>query len=96
MRERAYRLVADLLANNPDGRGELVTELAGPLPLQIICDMMGIPEDDHQRIFHWTNVILGFGDPDITTDFDEFVTVSMEIATYASALADDRREQPGR
>ncbi len=94
VRERARRLVAELVANNPDGTGELVTELAGPLPLQIICDMMGIPEEDHQRIFHWTNVILGFGDPDITTDFEEFVTVSIEIGAYASALADDRRSHP--
>ena len=31
--------------------------------------MMGIPEEDHQRIFHWTNVILGFGDPDIDHRF---------------------------
>jgi methyl-branched lipid omega-hydroxylase len=95
VRDRAHRLVAELVANNPDGQGELVTELAGPLPLQIICDMMGIPEEDHQRIFHWTNVILGFGDPDITADFEEFMTVSMEIGAYATALADDRRDHPG-
>ena len=91
VRERARRLVAALIANHPDGEAELVSELAGPLPLQIICDMMGIPEDDHQTIFHWTNVILGFGDPDLTTDFDEFLKVSMDIGAYASALAEDRR-----
>ena len=53
--------------------------------------MMGIPEEDHQQIFHWTNVILGFGDPDLTTDFDEFMQVSMDIGAYANALAEDRR-----
>jgi cytochrome P450 len=91
VRERAHRLVASMIANHPDGEADLVSELAGPLPLQIICDMMGIPEEDHQRVFHWTNVILGFGDPDLTTDFEEFVRVSMDIGAYASALAEDRR-----
>jgi cytochrome P450 len=95
VRDRARRLVAAMVENHPDGTGEIVTDLAGPLPLQIICDMMGIPEEDHQRIFHWTNVILGFGDPDIATDFDEFFRVSMDIGAYATALAEDRRSRPG-
>jgi methyl-branched lipid omega-hydroxylase len=94
VRERAHRLVASLIAAHPDGEGEAVSELAGPLPLQVICDMMGIPEEDHQRIFHWTNVILGFGDPDLATDFEEFAEVSMEIGGYATALAEDRRSTP--
>jgi cytochrome P450 len=95
VRDRARRLVTEMVAAHPDGSGELVSELAGPLPLQIICDMMGIPEDDHQKIFHWTNVILGFGDPDLTTDFDEFFQVAMDIGGYATAMADDRRARPG-
>jgi cytochrome P450 len=95
VRDRARRLVTEMVAAHPDGSAELVTELAGPFPLQIICDMMGIAEDDHLKIFHWTNVILGFGDPDLTTDFDEFVRVAMDIGAYASELADDRRAHPG-
>ena len=51
VRDRARQLVSAMIANNPEGNGELVTELSGPLPLQVICDMMGIPEDDHDRIF---------------------------------------------
>ena len=94
VRERARQLVTHLIANHPDGRGELVTELSGPLPLQVICDMMGIPESDHHQIFHWTNIILGFGDPDLTTDFEEFMKVSIDIGTYATALAEDRRANP--
>jgi methyl-branched lipid omega-hydroxylase len=94
VRDRARRLVAEMIERHPDGHGELVSELAGPLPLQVICDMMGIPADDHDKIFHWTNIILGFGDPDLTTDFDEFGTVAMEIGAYAHALAEDRRANP--
>jgi cytochrome P450 len=95
VRDRARRLVEAMVADNPDGTAELVSSLAGPLPLQIICDMMGIPEEDHLQVFHWTNVILGFGDPEITADFDEFVKVAMDIGAYAAALADDRRAHPG-
>lgn len=58
VRERAQQLVSAMITNHPDGNAELVTELSGPLPLQVICDMMGIPEEDHDRIFHWTNIIL--------------------------------------
>jgi methyl-branched lipid omega-hydroxylase len=92
--DRAKRLVDALIANHPDGKGEVVAELAGPLPLQVICDMMGLPEDDHQQVFHWTNVILGFGDPDLATDFEEFANVSMDFGAYAMALAEDRRSNP--
>ncbi|AKK28037.1 cytochrome P450 [Mycobacterium sp. EPa45] len=94
VRDRAQQLVSAMIANHPDGNAELVTELSGPLPLQVICDMMGIPEEDHDRIFHWTNIILGFGDPDLTTDFDEFLKVAFDIGAYATALAEDRRVNP--
>jgi len=94
VRERARRLVETMTAAHPDGKGEVVAELAGPLPLQVICDMMGIPEDDHDEIFHWTNVILGFGDKDIAQDYEEFVKVAMTIGAYATAHAEDRRANP--
>jgi len=94
VRDRARRLVDDLITNQPDGKAELVAELSGPLPLQVICDMMGIPEEDHQAIFHWTNIILGFGDPDLSTDFEEFMKVAIDIGAYATGLAEDRRVNP--
>ncbi len=94
VRDRARRLVSDLIANHPDGHGELVSELSGALPLQVICDMLGIPEADHHQIFSWTNIILGFGDPDLTTDFGEFMKAALDIGAYATTLAEDRRINP--
>ena len=46
---RARRLVDEMVADHPDGRADLVQALSGPLPLQIICDMMGIPEEDEPQ-----------------------------------------------
>jgi cytochrome P450 len=95
VRDRARSLVTAMVANHPEGQCDFVTELAGPLPLQIICDMMGIPEDDREKVFHWTTVILGFGDPDLSGDHDEFVKLVLELGAYGLALAEDRRVQPG-
>jgi cytochrome P450 len=94
VRDRARRLVEAMIDEHPDGTGEVVTELAGPLPLQVICDMMGIPEQDHQQIFHWTNIILGFGDKDIAQDYEEFLKTATDIGAYATAHAEDRRRCP--
>ena len=46
------------------GECDFVSEIAAALPLQIICDMMGIPAATTQRIFELTNTILGVGDPE--------------------------------
>src|SRR6476660_3238086 len=43
----------------PMGECDFVAEIAAALPLQIICDMMGIPREDNKRILELTNVILG-------------------------------------
>jgi cytochrome P450 len=94
VRARARRLVDAMITNHPDGKGEVVAELAGPLPLQVICDMIGVPEADHEKVFHWTNVILGASDPDITKDYGEFIKASMDFGAYSTALAEDRRSHP--
>ena len=94
VRDRARRLVTGLVTGHPDGRADFVAEVAAPLPLQIICDMMGIPETDEQKVFHWTTVILGAGDDEASGDFDEVVSAVLELGDYGLALAEDRRARP--
>jgi methyl-branched lipid omega-hydroxylase len=92
--DRTRGIVERMITRHPEGECDFVAEVAAPLPLQIICDMMGIPAEDEERVFQWTNVILGMGDDEVTSDYEVFLQVSQEVAAYAYALAEDRRSHP--
>ena len=94
VRERAATLVTDLLERFPSGECDFVEEVAAALPLAIICDMMGIPEQDHKKIFHWTNVILGVGDPEFVGTYEDLMNVALEMFTYAQSLGESRVANP--
>lgn len=78
----------------PMGECDFVTEIAAQLPLQIICDMLGIPESQHQRIFELTNIILGVGDPEYASSMEELMAAAMELYQYAFQLGEDRLKDP--
>jgi cytochrome P450 len=94
VRLKAAELVDRMIAEHPDRSADLVSSLSGPLPLEIICSMMGIPQSDTVRIFEWTNTILGAGDPEYGGSYERLFEVSLEIFAYAQALGEDRRANP--
>ena len=95
VRQRARTIVTNMVANHHDAQADFVAEASGLLPLQVICDMMGIPEEDEAKVFHWTNVMLGFGDDEVSGDFTDVLVVLNEIVDYAMHLAEERRANPG-
>jgi cytochrome P450 len=94
VRDRARAIVTDMVANHPNGEADFVAEASSPLPLQVICDMMGIPEEDEEKVFHWTTVMLGVGDDEVSGEFAEVVATVVEMADYAMRLAEQRRADP--
>ncbi len=92
--ERARHLVSAMVADHSDGTGELVSGLAGLLPLQVICDMMGIPEADRETMLRWTNIMFGFGDPELAPDQQAYLAAVKSIGDYGMALAHDRQRSP--
>jgi len=46
----------------PLGGCDFVTDLAAPLSLQIICDMMGLPASEHATVLRCSNIIASSGD----------------------------------
>ena len=93
--EKATSIVDGLLERFPDGECDFVTELAAPLPLQIICEMMGIPPADEAQIFQWTNTILGAGDPEFGGTMEALMNAAIGMFSYAQALGEDRLQHPG-
>jgi cytochrome P450 len=91
---KAKSVVDRLLEQFPDRECDFVHEVAAPLPLQIICEMMGIPEEDEAQMFAWTNVILGVGDPEFTSTFEALIAAAMGLFQYAQALGEDRLANP--
>ena len=92
--DKAKGVVDRMLDSNPSGECDFVEWIAAPLPLQIICEMMGIPESDTDQIFAWTNVILGAGDPEYGGTYENLMKVSLDIFAYAQAMGEDRRANP--
>ncbi len=91
---KATTIVDRLLEEFPSGRCDFVENVAAALPLEIICDMMGIPPDDYARVFHWTNVILGAGDPDFGGSYEHLMNSALEMFQYAQELGENRRATP--
>jgi cytochrome P450 len=91
---KAAGVVDRMLERNPSRECDFVEWIAAPLPLQIICEMMGIPAEDNEQIFQWTNVILGAGDPEYGGSYEALMNASLSMFAYAQALGDARRAHP--
>ncbi|MFL6095803.1 MAG: cytochrome P450, partial [Blastococcus sp.] len=90
LRPRVEQVVDELL-DRIEGRAQadLVSELAIRLPITIICELFGIPEEDREKFRLWSVKLVGAGQ-----DADEVAEASQSMVEYASALVDERRKDP--
>jgi cholest-4-en-3-one 26-monooxygenase len=77
------------------GSADFVRSIAAELPLQVIAELLGVPEEDRQKIFDWSNRLVGFDDPEFQTSFEDGKAAATELWMYASQLADLRRDHKG-
>jgi cytochrome P450 len=95
VKNKAKSIVDKVLAKyGANEEFDFVDAIAAPFPLQIICEMMGIPESDERQILDWTNVILGAGDPDFGGTLENLINVALEMFAYAQALGEARLANP--
>ena len=79
------RQICDALIDDVVRRGEadFVTDIAAPLPLQVICELVGAPPEDRDRIFDLSNLLVGSDDPEFRRSPGGGMEAAAEIYAYA-------------
>jgi cytochrome P450 len=71
---------------------DFVQEVVRPLPLAIVCDVLGIPEADREKVGQWADLLAGSMDPEIASGGRTGTQGAIEFGTYAFQL---QAQSPG-
>jgi cytochrome P450 len=96
VRRAATTIVDDLLAAGPC---DFVSHVAARLPLKIICDMMGIPDDQYDMVLANSNIILSGFDPEFVGEnmseaVGQLLGAGQALADLVTSLAATRVHAP--
>ncbi len=93
VRELTDELIDDLAS---DGRGDLLHDLAEPLPVAVISELLGIEGQDRELLRPWSNAIVALYEPAADPAVEEAaITAAREFTSYLDDLIARRREAPG-
>ncbi|MEU6259493.1 cytochrome P450 [Streptomyces sp. NPDC047043] len=78
------------------GGGDLLGDVAEPLPVAVIAEMLGIPEGDRAPLRPWSADICGMYELNPSEDTArKAVQASVEFSEYLRELIAERRKEPG-
>lgn len=89
LRARARKIAETAAAG---GVGDFVEQVASELPLQAIAELLGVPQEDRDKLFRWSNEMTA-GEDEEYADVDPAMS-SFELITYAMKMAEDRSKNP--
>jgi cholest-4-en-3-one 26-monooxygenase len=94
--EESIHRCADAILDQVVERGscDFVTDISAELPLQVIAELLGVPQDDRHRMFEWSNRMVGNEDPEYQTGAEEAMNAAMELYAYAAELFGQKRIDP--
>ncbi|KFA91622.1 cytochrome P450 [Archangium violaceum] len=101
--ERIRRLEASIRARvtalldriAPSGGCEFVSSVAAELPIQVIAELLGVPQEDRLRLFEWSNALVGEDDPDMRRSEEHIRQCTKDMGAYALKLWRERLRRPG-
>jgi cholest-4-en-3-one 26-monooxygenase len=76
------------------GEADFVTDLSAELPLQVIAELLGVPQHDRHRMFEWSNRMVGNEDPEYQLEAEMALNAAMELYAYAAELFAEKRIDP--
>jgi cholest-4-en-3-one 26-monooxygenase len=76
------------------GEADFVTEMSAELPLQVIADLLGVPQEERHLVFDWSNRMIGSEDPEYNLNAELAQNASMELYSYFNNLAAQRKMDP--
>ncbi|HSP98857.1 MAG TPA: cytochrome P450 [Candidatus Dormibacteraeota bacterium] len=77
------------------GECEFVSEVSAVLPMQVICQMMGVAREDWEPVYDLSNKLVGFDDPEFQKHYGDGEILAMQMFQYAARLNEKVRNQPG-
>ncbi len=96
LHERIREISVDIVERVAEQGGcDFVVDVAAELPLQVIAEMMGVPQGDRHKVFEWSNRLIGSEDPEYAVSAEDAMGAAMEMFSYANDLAADKRAHPG-
>ena len=95
LEERARAYVNAMIDDvSEKGECDFVTDIAAELPLQVIAEVMGVPQEDRHLVFDWSNRMIGADDPEYMGSPEAVFEASTELYAYANQLAAKKRANP--
>lgn len=95
LEERLRMLTANIVDRAIEqGEGNFVTDIAAELPLEAIAELMGVPREDREKIFDWSNRLVGADDPDFHVSEEETREAATEMFLYANEMAEEKKGCP--
>jgi cholest-4-en-3-one 26-monooxygenase len=76
------------------GSADFVEEISAELPLLVIAELLGVPQEDRRKVFDWSNRMIGSDDPEFQIPGSDPGEAAMAVFSYAEELAAERRLAP--
>lgn len=74
---------------------EFVTEVAAELPIQVLAELLGIPQADRLKLFDWSNSMIAEDDPELRKGPEETAADVRAMIEYSGRLWEERVANPG-